>query len=177
MRLSDTEYENAEINHKISIYFPDEPTMSYNECDFIWLVKAGNRYALCSMKRKFIFKSEFEELLKMTINDGQGNLSIVWNGRYDQFWHKFYNFRKSEIIEKIGGLLWGEHWETKMEKVLGVDSDTIQHWLQCTREIPNEKWEALKSVVLKADVQEAKDYFKLTKKQLSDKESRRLGLI
>lgn len=152
-------YQNIKITDKISIY------------------EQERKYFLQSNKIKYILKSEYLEILELCQSDEFGNKSIIFNGSYDEFWNKYYNFRDNEKLEKVGKALFGKSWKNSLAQELNVDPRRIDQWLRCESRIPagifNDikgliilKQKALNELKVEFDIS-ALDYIELNKDELN----------
>ena len=129
---------------------------------------------------KPISKPEYLEILEMVQEDHFGKKSIVIDQHYDWFWHKYWNFRDNDKLEKIGKSLFGNSWKKATAEALNVDERRITHWLQATRSIPNGVWGDLKSIAekRKSEIQNSIDLLTLSTEELTKIEvSRSLASI
>ena len=115
--------------------------------DDIRLYEKKGIFFLCLRAvEKAISKTEYFEILEMAQEDHYGKKSIVIDQHYDWFWHKYWNFRDNDKLEKIGKSLFGNSWKKATAEALDVDERRITHWLQCSRPIPKSVFNDLKVI-------------------------------
>lgn len=124
---------------------------------------------------KPIYKHEYTEILDMVQQDHFGNNFIVISEHYDWFWNKYFNFKDSDKLEKIGASLFGKSWKKALAEALNVDERRITHWLQCTRPVPDGVWKDLKIIAdqRKNEVQNVIDMLTLSIEELTKKEAKK----
>lgn len=141
--------------------------------DDIRLYEKKGIFFLCLRAvEKAISKTEYFEILEMAQEDHYGKKSIVIDQHYDWFWHKYWNFRDNDKLEKIGKSLFGNSWKKATAEALDVDERRITHWLQATRPIPDGVWVDLKSIAekRKSEIQNSIDLLTLSTEELTKKE-------
>lgn len=124
---------------------------------------------------KPIYKHEFAEIKNMIQKNQTGENVIVISEHYDWFWNKYFNFRDSDKLEKIGVSLFGKSWKKSLAEALKVDERRITHWIQCTRTIPDETWIDLRLIAeqRKNDVQDILDMLTLSVEELTKRSAKK----